>query len=79
MTQEPRKPINLSVHESADPSLISPTPDKEASGNRNDLNDLNDSVHDDENVDVPIPGLSEDSSDSNPVDRQLGIISRTAG
>ncbi|KAB8331455.1 hypothetical protein SD80_023380 [Scytonema tolypothrichoides VB-61278] len=79
MTQEPRKPINLSVHESADPSVINPNPDKEASGNRNDLNDLNDSVHDEENVDVPIPGTFDDADDSNPVDRQLGIISRTAG
>jgi hypothetical protein len=76
MTQEPRKPINLSVHESSDPSVISPSPDKEASGN---VNDLNDSVHDDENVDAPIPGLSDADSDVNPVDRQLGIISRTAG
>ncbi|BAY49107.1 hypothetical protein SAMD00079811_67360 [Scytonema sp. HK-05] len=76
MTQEPRKPIHLSVHESADPSVISPSPDKEASGN---MNDLNDSVHDDENADVPIPGLSDDASDSNPVDRQIGIVGRTAG
>jgi len=79
MTQEPRKPINLSVHESADPSVISPSPDKEASVNKNDMNDLNDSAHDEENVDVPIPGTFDDASDSNPVDRQLGIISRTAG
>jgi hypothetical protein len=79
MTQEPRKLINLSVHESSDPSVISPNSDKEASGNENNLNDLNDSVHDDENVDVPIPGLSDDASDSNPVDRQIGIVGRTAG
>jgi hypothetical protein len=79
MTQEPRKLINLSVHESADPSVISPSPDKEASGNQNDLNDLNDSVHDEENVDVPIPGIFDDANDSNPVDRQLGIVGRAAG
>ncbi|KYC36432.1 hypothetical protein WA1_42765 [Scytonema hofmannii PCC 7110] len=76
MSQEPRKPINLSVHESSDPSVIDPSVDKKESAN---INDLNDSVHDDENVDVPIPGLSEDTSNSNPVDRQLGIISRTPG
>ena len=76
MTQEPHKPIHLSVHESSDPSVISPNSDKEASGN---MNDLNDSVHDDENVDVPIPGLSDDDNDSNPVDRQIGIVGRTAG
>ncbi|NEQ19465.1 MAG: hypothetical protein F6K28_07115 [Microcoleus sp. SIO2G3] len=79
MTQEPRKLINLSVHESSDPSVISPNSDKEASGNQNDLNDLNDSVHDEENVDVPIPGTFDDANDSNPVDRQLGIVGRAAG
>jgi hypothetical protein len=77
MTQEPRKPIHLSVHESADPSVINPNLEKEASGNKE--HDLNDSVHDEENVDVPIPGLSEDASDSNPVDRQLSIVNRSAG
>ncbi len=76
MSQEPRKPVNLSVHESSNPSVIDPSVDKKESAN---INDLNDSVHDDENVDVPIPGLSEDTSNSNPVDRQLGIISRSAG
>ncbi|WP_017318387.1 hypothetical protein [Mastigocladopsis repens] len=76
MTQEPRKLINLSVHETADPSVINPNPDKEASG---EMNDLNDSVHDQENVDVSIPTLSDDTSNDNPVDRQLGIISRSAG
>lgn len=76
MSQEPRKFINLSVHESSEPSVIDPSLDKKESGN---MNDLNDSVHDDENVDVPIPGLSDNTSDSNPVDRQMGIIGRTAG
>ncbi|NMG21119.1 hypothetical protein [Brasilonema bromeliae] len=77
MTQEPRKLINLSVHESADPSVINPTnPDKEASG---EINDLNDSVHDEENVDVPIPSLFDDDSDDNPVDPQIGIVGRSAG
>ncbi|MUH00252.1 hypothetical protein F7734_51480 [Scytonema sp. UIC 10036] len=76
MSQEPRKPINLAVHESSDPSVIDPLGSQKESGN---INDLNDSVHDSENVDVPIPGLSEETNDSNPVDRQLGIISRTAG
>lgn len=56
MTQDKKKLINLSVHESADPKTISPNPEKEASG---DFNDLNDSVHDEENVDVPIPSLSD--------------------
>lgn len=70
MTQEPKKLINLSVHESADPSQISSNPDQEVTG---DLNDLNNSVHDDENVDVPIPGLSDTANDETLVDRQIGI------
>ncbi len=77
MTQEPRKLINLSVHESSDPSLISPNPDKEASGE--ELNDLNDSVHDDENVDVPAPGLLNNGTDSNPADSQISIANLSAG
>lgn len=76
MTQDPHKPINLSVHESSDPSLISPNPDSEASG---DLNDLNDSSHDDENVDVPTPGLFDTASDENPVDSQISIANLSAG
>ncbi|KAF3889923.1 MULTISPECIES: hypothetical protein [Nostocales] len=76
MSQEPCQPINLSVHESSDPSVIDPSAHKKESEN---MNELNDSVHDSENVDVPIPGLSDETNDSNPVDRQLGIISRTAG
>ncbi len=32
MTQEPDRLINLSVHETSDPSLISPNPEQEASG-----------------------------------------------
>lgn len=66
----PEKPIDLSVHESADRSQISPNPDREASVG--DSNDLNDSVHDDENVDVPTPGLADTASDETFVDRQIG-------
>jgi hypothetical protein len=76
MTQEPNKPINLSVHETADPSLFSQAVDKEVSG---DLNDLNDSVHDDENVDVPTPGLLNNGNDENPGDRQISIANLSAG
>lgn len=77
MTQEPRKFVNLSVHESSDPSLISPNPDKEASGK--ELNDLNDSVHDDENVDVPTPGLLDNGNNSNPAGSQITIANLSAG
>lgn len=76
MTQESHNPINLSVHESSDPSLISPNPDKELSG---ELNDLNDSSHDDENVDVPNPGLLDTASEENPVDSQISIANLSAG
>lgn len=76
MTQEPKRPINLSVHETSDPSLISPNPDKDASG---ELNDLNDSVHDDENVDVPHPGPVDTASDEKPVPSQISIVNSTAG
>lgn len=76
MTQEPHNPINLSVHESSDPNVISPKPDSEASG---DLNDLNDSSHDDENVDVPNPGLLDTASEENLVDSQISIANLSAG
>lgn len=75
MTQ-PKKLINLSVHETSDPSLISPNPDRDASG---DLNDLNDSVHDDENVDVPNQGLVDAASDEKPVPSQISIVNNSAG
>lgn len=75
MTQEPKKLINLSVHESADPSQISPNANIEASA---DLNDLNDSVHDDENVDVPSPGV-ENTSDEIPTGSQINIANLNAG
>ncbi|NMG05354.1 hypothetical protein [Brasilonema sp. UFV-L1] len=76
MTQEPRKPINLSVHETADPQVINPSPNTEVTS---DVNDLNDSVHDQENVDVPTPRLSDAETDIHPVDRQLNIVNRSAG
>lgn len=76
MTEEPRKLINLSIHESSDPSLISPNPDVEASG---DFNDLNDSVHDEDNVDVPIPKVFDDSSDERLGDNQSTIANLGAG
>jgi hypothetical protein len=76
MTQEPRKPIHLSVHETADPNVINPSPDQQSSS---DMADLNDSVHDEENVDVPIPKLSDADRESNPVDRQISIVNHSAG
>ncbi len=76
MTQEPPKLINLAVHESSDPSVISPTPHHEASA---DLNDLNDSTHDDKNVDVPNPDLFDATSDENIANSQISIANLSAG
>ena len=74
MTQESNNPINLAVHESADPSQIRNL-NQEASA---DSKDLNDSVHD-ENVDAPNLGLLDSSNDENPVDSQITIANLGAG
>ena len=76
MAPHPKKLINLSVHESSDPSLISPKPDVEASGARNDLNDA---AHDDENVDTPNQQPFEDASDENITSSQTTIANISAG
>jgi len=76
MAQDPRKLMNLSVHESSDPSLISPKPDVEASGATNDLNDA---AHDDENVDTPNQQPFEDASDENITSSQTTIANISAG
>lgn len=78
MTQKPNeRPVHLSVHETSDPSLISSNPDVEASGA--DLNDLNDSVHDDENVDVPTPEPSNETGREELVENQMTIANLSAG
>ena len=76
MTQEPNNPINLAVHETADPSEISLNPNQEASA---DSGDLNDSVHDDENVDTPNLGLSDNGDDETLVNSQVSIANLSAG
>ncbi len=76
MTQESNNPINLSVHETADPSQISRNPNQEAS---TDSKDLNDSVHDDENVDPQNSGLLDNGNDENIVDNQITIANLGAG
>lgn len=78
MTHDSRRPINLSVHETADPSVINPSPDQQVTSNSN-TSDLNDSSHDEENVDIPIPKLSDEDRDSNIVDRQIDIVNRSGG
>ena len=76
MTKEQNNPINLAVHETADPSDISLNPNQEASA---DSGDLNDSVHDDENVDTPNPGLLDNGDDENLVNSQVSIANLSAG
>ncbi|MBE9049820.1 hypothetical protein IQ243_05265 [Nostocales cyanobacterium LEGE 11386] len=75
MTNKPQKPINLSVHESSDPRVISPNSDQAVSA---DINDLNDSVHDHENVDVPTPEPFDTDSNQNLVDKQITIANLSA-
>ncbi len=75
MAQDKNPPIKLSVHESSDPSLISPNADIEPSSN---LNDLNDSSHDDENVDIPTPALDDADQDKHTVS-QTTIANISAG
>jgi hypothetical protein len=78
MTQKPdERPVHLSVHETSDPSLISPNPNVEAAGA--DLNDLNDSVHDDENVDVHTSEPSNATGKEEPVENQITIANLSAG
>ncbi len=63
------------MHEIADPSQISRNPNQEAAA---DSKDLNDSVHDDENVDTHNSGLLDDG-DENIVDNQITIANLGAG
>ncbi|MBD2501927.1 hypothetical protein [Anabaena azotica] len=60
MAQDPKDLINLAVHESADPSVMESRQQEANLGNNDELND---SVHDDENVDVPIPQGNEPFDD----------------
>lgn len=81
----PNKPINLSVHETSDPSLFSSDPNKESYNDLDDSSrdqesykDLGDSNHDDENVDVPNPELSN-ASDENLANSQITAANLSAG
>ena len=76
VAQDPKDLIHLVVHESADPSIMQ-SRQKEANLGNND--DLNDSVHDDENVDVPIPQGNEPFDESTVVDHQITVANLSAG
>ncbi|WGV27208.1 hypothetical protein [Halotia branconii] len=76
MTQESRRPINLSVHESSDPSVINPNSQQATS---EDINDLNDSVHDDENVDINTPEPFDPAREEKLGDQQIISANLSAG
>ncbi|BAY38891.1 hypothetical protein NIES2111_32400 [Nostoc sp. NIES-2111] len=76
MAQDPKDLINLAVHESADPSVME-SRQKEANLGNND--DLNDSVHDDENVDVPTLQSNDPFAESIVVDHQITTANLSAG
>ncbi|MBE9004803.1 hypothetical protein IQ259_07095 [Fortiea sp. LEGE XX443] len=76
MTQEKDKLINLSVHESSVPSLLDVDRDKQAPEH---INDLNDSVPDNENVDVPTPQPFDDVNKENLGNKQITIANLSAG
>lgn len=76
MAQEKDRPIKLAIHESSDPSVIDPNGKEEASY---DFNDLNDSSHDAENVDVPIPEPFNDIDDENAGSSPITTANISAG
>ncbi|BAB75746.1 hypothetical protein ACN23B_20315 [Anabaena sp. FACHB-709] len=76
MNQEPRKLINLSVHESSDPSIISGNQNEGDLGNNDDLND---SANRYENIDVPTPQPTDPFTESTVVDRQITTANLSAG
>ncbi len=76
MTQDPKDLIHLSVHESADPSVLESRHKEGKLGNNDDLND---SVHDDDNVDVPTRQANDTFDESTVVDHQITTANLSAG
>ncbi len=76
MAQESHKPINLSVHESSAPSVISANSEQATS---EDINDLNDSVHDDENVDINTPKPFDPNNEESIGGQQIITANLSAG
>ncbi|BCL34098.1 hypothetical protein [Nostoc sp. MS1] len=76
MEQDPKDLIHLAVHESADPSVMESWQQEANLGNHDDLND---SVHDDANVDIPIPGLDDTFEQPTVVDHQITSANLSAG
>jgi hypothetical protein len=76
MTQEKDRLIHLSVHESSVPSVLDVDADKQTP---EDNCNLNDSVHDYENADAPIPQPFDDINQENLGDKQITIANLSAG
>ncbi|MEJ1933273.1 hypothetical protein WDZ92_24000 [Nostoc sp. NIES-2111] len=76
MAQDPKDLINLVVHESADSSVMESRQQEANLGNNDDLND---SVHDDENVDVPTPQSNDPFAESTVVYHQITAANLSAG
>ena len=78
MTQEPRKLIDLSVHETTDPNLLSRDQDQDKKSYA-EIRDLNDTGDRDKNVDDSKPDLFDTGSDENLGDTQINIANLSAG
>lgn len=76
MSQEKDKLINLAVHESSVSSILDIDKDKKTPEN---MNDLNDSVHDQENADAPTPQPFDDVNEETLGDKQITIANISAG
>lgn len=74
MSQEQKRPINLSVHEIADPSDISPNTDGQAASDRCESQDLE---RNDENFDPLTPVTS--NPDEEKLRSQTTIANLSAG
>ncbi|WP_414543821.1 hypothetical protein [Nostoc sp. CCY0012] len=75
MNQEQGKPIDLSVHETSYPSKSRPHQEAEVI---DEINDLNDAVHDDENVDAEKSEPFDTGSEQTLADRQITIANLSA-
>jgi hypothetical protein len=76
VAQDPKDLIHLAVHESADPSVIE---SRQKEANLGNHDDLNDSAHDDENVDVATPQPADTFEQPTVVDHQITTANLSAG
>lgn len=74
MSQEQKNPINLSVHEIADPSDITPNTDGQAASDRRESHNVD---HDEENFDTLNPNPA--NTDEEKLGSQTTIANISAG